>query len=225
MTTITRSNQALRVLLVCTFVIGATIAGNGCVHIPGGAIPNPSGGPTSSPTPTGTCAPLQATTTQVVDMSQGLAATNDPIFGPILGYALDPGNGTLPTVAARVTLRPSDLVQFANIDADIAYSAVGFGTTAFPPVPYSFPKGTQNPVGRAIGASEWSTGRVTPANAATGAICYSQQFTLPGVAGPTTVNAFFGDYDRYNLTGGTFRDVIVVSNSAPQSHRRRRKPP
>jgi hypothetical protein len=121
-----------------------------------------------------------------------------------------------------VTLRPDNLVQFANIDADIAYSAVGFGTTAFPKVPYTFPNGTQNPIGRAIGSNQWSTGRIPPASSFSGQLCYSQQFTLPGAGGASTVTAFFGDYDRYNLTGGTFRDVIVVSNTAPQSHVRRR---
>ena len=30
-------------------------------------------------------------------------------------------------------------------------------------------------------------------------------------------------FDRYNLTNGTFRDVIVVSNTAPQTRRRRRR--
>ena len=87
-------------------------------------------------------------------MSQGIAASLDPIYGPILGYALDPGNGTFPTIAARVTLRPTGHRSVSNIDADIAYSAVGFGIKAFPPVPYSFPKGTQNPIGRQIGSNQ-----------------------------------------------------------------------
>jgi hypothetical protein len=222
-TPITPSNKTLRGTLIALFVVGATVAGNGCVHIPGGAIPNPSGGPTATPTPAGACGTLQTTTTQVIDMSQGLAASQDPVYGSILGYALDPGNGLFPTVAARITLLPSDKVQFQNIDADIAYSAVGFGTTAFPKVPYVFPNGTQNPIGNAIGSTQWSTGRIQPASSFTGATCYSQQFTLPRVGGGANVVAYFGDYDRYNLTGGTFRDVIVVTNSAPQSHRRRIK--
>jgi hypothetical protein len=158
----------------------------------------------------------------VIDVSQGIAASFDNVYGAILGYALDPGTGFFPSIAARVTLRPSDIVQFANIDADIAYSAVGFGIKAFPPVPYSFPKGTQNPVGRQIGPNQWSTGRISPANAVTGELCYSQQFSLPGTNGASSVAAYFGDYDRYNLTNGTFRDVIVVSNTAPQTRRRRR---
>ncbi len=222
-TAITRTNQTLRGLLVVIFLFGAVVASNGCVHIPGGAIPNASGGPTgATPTPVGTCGGLQTSTTAVIDISQGIAASFDPIYGPILGYALDPGNGFFPTIAARVTLRPSDIVQFSNIDADIGYSAVGFGMKAFPPVPYSFPKGTQDPIGRQIGANQWSTGILSPANSITGELCYSQQFSLPGANGAGTVNAFFGDYTRYNLTNGTFRDVIVVSNTAPHARRRRR---
>jgi hypothetical protein len=223
-TSITKANRTLRGFLVAAFLFGAVVASNGCVHIPGGAIPNPSGGPTgATPTPVGSCGALQTNTNAVIDMSQGIAASLDPIYGPILGYALDPGNGTFPTIAARVTLRPTDLVQFSNIDADIAYSAVGFGIKAFPPIPYSFPKGTQNPIGRQIGSNQWSTGLISPASALTGLLCYSQQFSLPSTGGTNTVTAYFGDFDRYNLTGGTFRDVIVVSSTAPQTRRRRRR--
>jgi hypothetical protein len=208
---------AVRGALLSLFLFGAVIAGGGCYHIKGGPAPIPSGGPTGpSPTPGGTCQPFQTSTNQIVDVSQGLAAIIDPTYGPILGYALDPQNGTLPTISATITLKPSDVIQFANIDAAIAYSAVGFGTTKFPPVPYTFPSGTQFPVGNALGASVWSTGRIPPGS--NFGLCYSQQFKLPGAGGVV----YFGDYDHYNSTNGSFRDVIIVSNSAPQSRYRRR---
>jgi hypothetical protein len=202
----------LRGLLVSAFLFGAVLAGGGCYHLKGGPAPLPSGVPTTGPTPTpgGTCQPVQSSTNQIVDVSQGLAAIIDPTYGPILGYARDPQNGTLPTVSATISLKPNDLIQFANIDAAIAYSAVGFGVTKFPPVPYSFPSGTQSPVGTTLGASVWSTGRI-PQGTNFG-LCYSQQFKLPGSG--TVV--YFGDYDHYNATNGSFRDVIIVSNTAPQ---------
>jgi hypothetical protein len=208
----------LRGMLLSSFLVGAVLAGGGCYHIKGGPAPLPSGGPgpTATPTPAGTCQPFQTSTNQIVDISQGLAAIVDPTYGPILGYALDPQNGTLPTISATITLKPSDLIQFANIDAAIAYSAVGFGTNRFPPVPFTFPSGTQFPVGNALSAGVWSTGRIPPGS--NFGRCYSQQFKLPGAGGVV----YFGDFDHYNATNGSFRDVIIVSNSAPQSRYRRR---
>jgi hypothetical protein len=211
---------SVRAGLAWLFILGSVVAGAGCYHIKGGAIPNPSGGPTTSPTITplpGSCGTLQTSTTQIIDVSPGIVPTHNPTFGNMQGYGLDPGTGFPAQTAGPVNLRPADLIQFVNVDVTISDSAVGFGTTKFPAYPYTFPPGTQNPIGKAIGSSQWSTGRIQPVNSL-GTFCYSQQFTLPSSG---TV-AYFGDFDNFNLTFGSFRGVIVVSNSAPQSHRRRR---
>jgi hypothetical protein len=209
--------MTLRSSLIALFVFGATVGG-GCSHYKVGPGPlpssSPTSGPTASPTPGGQCQSLLGTTTQIVDVSQGIASIIDPTYGPILGYALDPQNGTFPNVASTIALRPSNLIQFANIDVANPYSAVGFGTSHFPAVPYTFPAGTQNPIGSALGSAQWSTGRIAAATA--GFVCFSQQFTLSPVSGGNIVVVYFGDYDHYNSTNGTFRDVIIVSNSAPQ---------
>jgi hypothetical protein len=209
----------VRTSLAVAFVCGAILAGGGCYHIKGGPAPLPSGFPSSGPTPTpaGTCNPLSTSTTALVDVSQGILSIRDPVYGNILGYAPDPGTGFPATTASTITLRSSDVVQFINVDQAAPFSAVGFGTTSFPPVPYTFPSGTQNPIGTALGSSQWSTGRIPPFNTANGMFCYSQPFTLPRSG--TVV--YFGDFDHYNTTNGTFRDVIIVSGAAPRSHRRR----
>ena len=216
-----------RLLYCAAFLFSACFAANGCAHLKALPVTEATGDPTGDPTgpatptamPSAGCQALLSTTTQIVDVSQGIAAITDPTYGPILGYALDPQDGTLPIVAAPITLRATDIVQFANIDPAIAYSAVGFGTHGFPGVPYTFPSGTQNPVGAQIGAMVWSTGRIS-SSGDFGETCLSQQFTLPQTSGTSVVIVYFGDYDHYNSTNGTFRDVIVVSNSAPQSRLR-----
>ena len=160
---------------------------------------SPSGGPSGSPGP---CAsPAFGTTTVFVVMSFGIAPTAAPGFGEINGYIAANADGTFNNVAQPITVHPTDVIQFANVDnslpTTIFHSAVGLGhASMFPPVPFTFPNGSQLPIGSSVTTSTWSSGRVAPG-------CYSQPFTL--ISG----TFYFGDLDYYNLSN--MRDVIIVN--------------
>jgi hypothetical protein len=148
-------------------------------------------------------------------MGSSVTASTDPTYGTINGYAVWPnqGTGTLPSTSGIVTLHVGDQLQFVNVDSDplgqVVHSAVGFpNARTFPPAPYTFPSGAQNPIGTAVSiVSLWSTGDIAPANsnpASQSGYCYSQTFAVPGVG-----TYYFGDRTYYNLSGN--RDVLVVS--------------
>jgi hypothetical protein len=216
----------IRGVLIAVLITGSAMAANGCYHIKGSGTPPtppsgftifPSGQPT--PTPSGNCR-AQDPSAQIVEVSPEINPTTDPTYGKIGEYALLPASGGFPLFASVIRLTSIDVVQFANIDTVNVVSAVGMGTSGFPPIPFTFPSGSQNPIGTAIGSSTWSTGRLRIA--VTNA-CFSQTFTLPQVSGTNSVTAYFGDFDRYNFGPFPFRNVIVVT--APAAHAKRRPPP
>lgn len=186
----------------------------------GGTIPTPTGFPTATPTagPTpGACGtPSSDAETVLVAMSNLIGPIQASSYGTINGYAVVE-NGQYPgqTMVIDQWLNPAgnvvpitsnNLVQFVNVDTGGAnHSAVGFKGTAFPPVPYTFPKAAASPTANAVSTTSlWSTGRVAPP---VSAFCYSQSFKLSaGVF-------YFGDLDYYNLSN--FRDVLIVVTPTP----------
>ena len=202
------------------FAVLAATSSGACAHYPSyGTIPsNPTGSPgTPTPTPTGACQ-NQPTATRFVAISPSIQVTSDPTFGQLFGYGLvNPTTGAVPSQSSAVTLLPADTLQFVNVDPLGTYSAAGFGTPTFPPVPFTFPTAEQSPVGTTIGKLPWSTGPLAPS---VDVGCYSQQFALPQVSGEQTQAILFGDLTHYNSFVESIRGVVVVSNSAPQSRRR-----
>lgn len=160
---------------------------------------SPIAGPTSPPVVPQTCE-TQAPSATFIAMGSPLAVTTTARYGAIFGYAVAASFATLPSAAAPIDLRTSDVVQFVNVESlptSIAHSAAGFpGATSFPASPVVFPAGLERATGTTIGAGAWSTGSVAPQ-------CFSRTFAL--AAGTN----FFGDLTFYNLTN--FRDVIAVS--------------
>jgi hypothetical protein len=203
---------SMRRLFGLLFVAAAVLAAGGCYHIKtsggdgGGSIPSgPTGNPSSpTPTPNGACGNF-GSPTAIIDVTPEISPVKNPTYGTISEYALSLGS-SLP-VAAPISLTTADTVQFLNIDSVHEVSAVGMGTKGFPAVPFTFPSGTQSPVGTSIGASQWSTGRLG-VNLSFG--CYSQVFTMPSVTNGKVVE-YFGDYDLYNPSNGTARNVIIVT--------------
>ena len=197
---------------VASCLAGVTFVGTaallGCAHLRNYAVPGP--GPSNFPTPTPTpgptstpssCATQAPTATVIIVISSGITAKTVAPYGTINGYVRLNPDSTFGNVAAVITARTTDIVQFVNGEntgpTTILHSAAGFSGSSFPPVPYSFPAAVQAQVGNAITSSgAWSTGRLDP-------ICYSQPFTA--AAG----TYYFGDLDYYDLTN--MRDVIVVS--------------
>ncbi|MGZ3531598.1 MAG: hypothetical protein ACXWNZ_03030 [Vulcanimicrobiaceae bacterium] len=180
----------------------------GCGHIKlatGGVVPTPTPSASSSPAP-GACGSAAANTTVVVAMGAQITATTDPGYGTIDGYATTDVNLQVNNVASVITVHPTDVVQFVNVEngepGNIVHSAVGLGAQ-FPPVPYAFPAtaGTANGSTITDPAVPWSTGDLAPLTP-TG-YCFSQTFvfTKPG-------KYYFGDRGYYNTTN--MRDVIVV---------------
>lgn len=214
-----------RRFLVAVLIVGCAIAANGCYHIKGGAPPTPPTGFTSfpsgvpTPTPSGACQ-SQNLNAQIVEISPDITATTDPTYGSIGESALAPANG-FPTVASVIRLTSADVVQFANVDGANVDSAVGLGTSGFPSTPHTFPSGAQNPIGTALGAGTWSTGRLSVPTGSTP--CFSQTFSLPQVGTGQTVSVYFGDLDRYNSipNGTAYRNVVVVTAAVSGAHRRR----
>jgi hypothetical protein len=217
-------NVSIRRALIAILITGSAVVANGCYHIKGGAVPEPSGFtslPSGSPTsvPTGNCQGLGPNTTAVIEVSPEIRPTKDPTYGNIWGYAPEPPSGGFVGTAAVARVAPAAIVQFVNVDTTAAYSAVGLGTGGFPPVPHTFPANTQNPVGNAMGSGTWSTGRLG-VNFTTG--CYSQPLSVPSVTGGGSVAVYFGDHDLYNFG---YRDVLVVSNGAASTDTQRRPLP
>jgi len=217
----------VRHILITALIAGSAMAANGCVHLKGSATPpTPSGLPTSPPSgvtppPSGNCQ-AQNGAAQIVEISPDITATTDPTYGPIGESALAPANG-FPNVAAVIHLTSGTSVQFANVDGANVDSAVGLGTTGFPPTPHTFPGGAQNPIGTAVGGTTWSTGRLAIPTG--GTPCFSQTFTVPSVSPGTTLAIYFGDLDRYNTipSGTAYRNVIVVTSTGAQPRERPRR--
>lgn len=196
-----------RRMLIVALVAGSACAG-GCYHIKGGGPVTPPTGFTfipgsPTPTPSGNCQSLDSThTTILVEVAPDINPTTVPTYGTIFAYAPAPPSGiTLTSAVVKATT--ADVVQFWNISNSGEYSAVGLGSSGFPPVHHTFPSGTQNPVGSVIGSNTWSTGRLG-INATTG--CFSQDFTL------SAGTWYFGDFDYYNSSNN--RDVMIVSGAA-----------
>ena len=158
-------------------------------------------------------------------MANAISPTTAPTYGAIGGYAPENLNTQrVPSIASvlnqyvnaagkTVPITSQNVLQFTNLEnvyAEVNHSAVGFPGEHFPIQPYAFPSAAQAPAGVAISASTfWSTGRVADGVSNSGGPCYSQAFTLkPGVY-------YFGDYDFYNVTTTTFRDVLVVGTPTP----------
>lgn len=144
-------------------------------------------------------------------MGSTIAPVNDPKYGTINGFAavVSPQSQFLvPTTAAPISARTSDIVQFVNVEpigssTQRSAALLMNGTqaaTSFPAAPYEFPASQQVALGSRIGPQAWSTGRIS-SNQGTG-YCASQQFTL------SSGTWYFGDIDTYNLDNR--RDVIVV---------------
>lgn len=154
--------------------------------------------------------------------------TTAPTYGPIGGYAAANLNThRVQPVAAvinqhvnaggkTVPITSQNVLQFANVENTyydvVNHSAVGFFQgKQFPHRPYAFSSAAPKPTATAISATAfWSTGRVgnNPTSSSSGN-CFSQVFTIkPGVY-------YFGDYDYYNVTTTTFRDVLVVGTPTP----------
>jgi len=196
-----------RRLLIVALIAGSACAG-GCYHIKtGGPVTPPTGSTFSpgqpTPTPSGNCQSLDTTrTTIIVEVAPDINPTSVPTYGQIFGYAPAPPSG-ITLVSAVVHASTADVVQFWNISNSGEYSAVGLGSSGFPPVHHTFPSGTQNPVSSVIGSGTWSTGRLG-VNSTSG--CFSQDFTL------SAGTWYFGDYDFYNLTNN--RDVMIVTGGA-----------
>lgn len=221
-------------LALASLIAAAAGCGGGQSGIIVGPGPTPTGGATPTPAPCGT--PIANGV--FVAMASYITATTDPTYGLINGYALVATDGTYSNVAQPIRVRPGDVLQFVNVEpapapsqAPIQHSAVSLQGATFPtasPIPSPsptasasaaasptptpiFPSAAQAPLGSTISSLLWSTGRV-PASA-TDTLCYSQSFATP-VQGTYA----FGDYDYYFSTN--MRDVIIVTTTATQSHKR-----
>lgn len=209
-------------------VLSAALTGCDAAHLHLGPAPVPSSSPTSGPTP-GVCATQNPNTSGnlvVVAMSNVISPTTAPTYGPVGGYvAVNLNTRNFKPLAAvinsyvnaagkTVPITSKNVLQFANVEtvyAVVNHSAVGFTGEHFPERPYTFPSAAPKPTASAISATSfWSTGRIAnaPSSSSSGD-CFSQVFTLkPGVY-------YFGDYDYYNVSTTTFRDVLVVGTPTP----------
>lgn len=216
--------------LIALGVFGTVLSGCGKLNLGGGG-PAPSGSPSVSPSPTpGACQTISPNGNLViVGMSNAISPTTAPSYGPIGGYA--PANmktQRIPIVAGvvnqyinaagkAVPITSQNVLQFVNVETDyydvVNHSAVGFGGETFPKAPYTFPSAAPKPTAAAISPTAfWSTGRVANNVGSSSGDCFSQVFTLKaGVY-------YFGDYDYYNVTTTTFRDVLVVGTPTPSAH-------
>lgn len=196
----------------------------GCAHLPasdyGGGVtpstsPSSSSSPTSNPSSTpgtpGPCPTQDVTDTNViyVSVNPDVTPTKDPGGNQIFGYAPWDINGgaNVPGASATIPMTSTQLLQFVNTDTNpnnISHSAVGFTTNGFPPVPFTFPSGSSNPIGTALtttpssgNGSPWSTGEIAPN-------CFSQVFSAK--AG----TYYFGDFDTFN-SAASMRDEVIVT--------------
>lgn len=196
----------------------------GCAHANSVGVPDPRGSSTPggpSPSPSGSPVPCGSPDPNVFEfiaMTSTATATKDPNYGVVNGYTDQYIDGVPSQVANVITVASSTLIQFANLEPlplqppEIVHSAAAL-PTAFPSPSYTFPPVEQAPLGTKISAQPWSTGPVGQ-DLVTFNICYSQTFTLP--TGPGAYA--FGDLTYFGLSN--MRDVIIVSGSAPRSHRR-----
>lgn len=194
----------------------------GCAHLPaadyGGVTPstspsmNPSSTPTSNPSSTpGPCATQDVTDTNViyVSINPDVTPTKDPGGNQIFGYAPWDINGgaNVPGASATIPMTSTQLVQFVNTDTNpnnVSHSAVGFTTNGFPSQPFTFPSGSNKPIGNALttavssgGGSPWSTGELAPN-------CFSQ------VLSARSGTYYFGDLDTFN-SASSMRDEVIVT--------------
>ena len=146
-------------------------------------------------------------------MTSTATATADPTYGIIDGFTDQyDAFGAPSQVANVVTLPPSTLLQFVNLEPlpneppEILHSGAAL-PTAFPSPSFTFPPSEQVALGTQVSTQPWSTGPVGQVLGSS-EICYSQTFTLP--AGPGVFA--FGDLQYFGLSN--MRDVIVVSGSA-----------
>jgi hypothetical protein len=207
-----------RRLYVATLAGGAAVVGCANVHDAGIVAPVPS--PNASVTP-GSCATPDTTDTNVVyvAMSSDMAPAADSSGNSIFGFAPYPSlasEGIVPQTSAAVPVTTGQLVQFVNTEpsgSTIGHSAVGFTTSAFPALPYSFPSGSDAQLGTAITKTispgtqtPWATGEIAPASSSVaGTACASQVFSTA-----TTGTFYFGDFTTYD-SAASMRGEIVVS--------------
>jgi hypothetical protein len=195
---------------------GAVFFG-GCAHPAQVGFISPTPTPTPTATP-GACATPDVTDTNValVGVSVDMTPAKDPKNNSIFGYAPYVNGNIPPQTSAVVTVAPSQLVQFLNLEpssSTLSHSAVGFTSSTFPTVPYNFPPGSDSQVGSIItkaiaaGASvPWSTGEIPASStASTGMYCASQVFRAP-----TPGTYYFGDFNTYN-SAASMRGEIIVS--------------
>lgn len=230
-------NSAAALLAVFTASCIALIVG--CAHpiavgIPGGSgSPSPgvtpSPGMSSSPAPCGTPNTQQGVS-EFIAMTSTASATDDPTYGVIDGFTDQyDGLGAPSQVANVITLPPSTLLQFVNLEPlpneppEIFHSAAAL-PTAFPSPSFTFPPNEQGALGTEVSTQPWSTGPVGQVIGSPQTICYSQTFELP--SGPGVFA--FGDLQYFGLSN--MRDVIVVTGSAKTGERgytilRRATPP
>lgn len=212
--------------LVTVALLGTALSACGKLNLGGGG-PAPSTSPSLSPSPTPGVCQTQSPNGNlvVVAMSSAISPTTAPTYGAVGGYvAVNLNTRQFPAQAAvissyvnasgkTVPITSQNVLQFANAETlytTVNHSAVGFNGEHFPVQPYAFPSAAPKPTASAISATTfWSTGRVANAMASSASSCFSQVFTLkPGVY-------YFGDFDYYNVTTTTFRDVLVVGTPAP----------
>ena len=156
-------------------------------------------------------------------MTTTATATIDPSYGVVSGYTDEfDQNGTPSNIANVITVPPSSVVQFVNLEplgpqpspgatpTTINHSGAAL-PTAFPSPSYMFPSAEQAALGTTISSALWSTGPVAQ-DFTQQVICYSQAFTVPSTAGIFA----FGDLTFFALTN--MRDVVVVSSSARVRH-------
>ena len=200
-------------------LFGALLVIVGCAHLPaadyGGSptsSPSSSSSPSSNPSSTpGPCPTQDVTDTNVVYVSVNpdVTPTKDPSGNQIFGYAPYDinGGGSVPGASATITMTSTQLLQFINTDANpnnVSHSAVGFSTNGFPPLPYTFPSGSDTAVGTALtttpssgNGAPWSTGEIAQN-------CFSQVFSAR--AG----TYYFGDFATYN-SASSMRDEVIVT--------------
>src|SRR5690348_10217329 len=108
-----RNRVKFRLSLVALCALGAFTA---CAKLPVSSVP-PT--PAPSATPVSACNQVALNTTVVIAMGSTIAPVNDPKYGTINGFAavVSPQSQFLiPSNAAPVTARTSDIVQFVNAE-------------------------------------------------------------------------------------------------------------
>ena len=199
---------AVALAVGCAHPIAVAVPGQGGSPSPG---VTPSPGMSSSPSPCGTPDQVHSVS-EFVAMTSTATATSDPTYGVIDGYTDQYPSGFPSQVANVITVAPSTLVQFVNLEPlplqppSINHSAAAL-PTAFPSPSYTFPPNEMTPLGTEISTQPWSTGAVGQDLSGQN-ICYSQTLAAPTAPGVYP----FGDLEYFGLSN--MRDVIVVSGNA-----------